>query len=284
MASQLCSAVQTAEALRALHVSFRRDAHNNAPVAAPPLSIISEDHPVVLPTANVGELRGLQYVQLCGRGVAGGWPAGWKDAISRMAAYVPTMNVRLQSVDIANVDVAPLLHGLGTGPLLVAFPDTCLAPGHFMVSTEDGSIVRRLRWGWGDAAEGLTSHIYSTLVPVAAQIVVAHIDSTALGIAEPPETRPPLLSLRKIVVHAIMGPFDTDDVDLDAETPAERAARLDAGGPRHKQLLEESANDFFDYGGREVRLDFWCEHCGNLDAIPEDVRARATATPGPSGF
>ncbi|EJD50350.1 hypothetical protein AURDEDRAFT_160252 [Auricularia subglabra TFB-10046 SS5] len=76
--------------------------------------------------------------------------------VSSLAEHVPTINVQIQSANVEKVNLAPLLRGLGGGPLHVAFPDTRTAPGHVMISNADGSVVRRLRWGvQRDTASGI---------------------------------------------------------------------------------------------------------------------------------
>lgn len=288
--SKLCGVVQNAPNLRALDVSFQHDWYAKVdlvgtdsmtdpvppldlsemfhpePQALRHLSITCQRTPITLPT-NLGILRGLRSVELCAAGENNDWPADWRAAVSALAAYIPTLNVQLLDVDIEKVDISPLLHGLGNGPLVVAFPETCVAPLYFMVSTADGSVVRRLQWGWGDDQEGLTPRIYAQLAPVANQIEVAHIDCMDLVRGDAPENQPLLSNLRHILVHST---FDNSDA---LESDTERALG-------YKRQLMDAAVGFLRCGsGTQVAV--WCPHCFNLDAHL-DIYAMANGTPRPS--
>ncbi|EJD35560.1 hypothetical protein AURDEDRAFT_175358 [Auricularia subglabra TFB-10046 SS5] len=283
LAPRLGDLVLKLERLQALHISFQRHWGNNGnaldlshllatkPPALRHVSLVCEWHPVTLPVDFIG-FHDLQSVLLCGKTVDGAWPADWAATVASLAEHVPAINVQIQGAGVRKVDLAPLLRGLGGGPLHVAFPDTCAAPGYVMISNEDGSVVRRLQWGHGDAEDGLTGNIATQLGPVAVQVAVVHIDSVAMD--EILIQQPAFPNLGRIVVHSLMGPNDTEELDLDSETAKERAERLDCGW---KEMGFGSANEFIDYVRRAfgstdaVRVELWCSHCGNLNALPPEL-------------
>ncbi|EJD35576.1 hypothetical protein AURDEDRAFT_175375 [Auricularia subglabra TFB-10046 SS5] len=254
----------------------------HAPTFLTHFSLVCEGRNFSLPD-NLNAFTRLRSVQLSGEAINGKWPEDWKAAVSSLGDRVSVLNIRISSDNVDEVELTPLLRGLGNRPLHVAFPDTCEAPGQFMVSTADGSFVRRLRWGDGDATEGLTVNIAMRLAPVAAQVVAVHIDSRGVReiIAQPPM----FPNLGSIVVHTFIGPEDTEDLDLAVETAEERAERLalaweDEGYDSPDAFIEDvrKISGSID----EVRVDLWCQLCGDMNAFPPELSGRATATPGPS--